>query len=872
MSGVTVEQLAKQVGNIPLDKLIKQLQRAGVTVAKPSDVISEDQKEKLLSLLRKEHGESTEPLKKISLKRTSVSELKVKSSSGKSSTVSVVSKRRRVYVKKDLLDQLHKQESDPFRAGAQNVAAHATAAAGAGAGVAADLAVAERGASHGGGAQHALDQATAKTKQQARAAEYTEVIEDEALSTDAQGTQAQAAEQATAKGAAPKAGVETKKDKEKEQDEFRRKGKTKGRSDEAEDSGKKGKRKLKDYIIEDEEQIARSWKRSKHRAAKQKAELKQIIDAPNPHAFAKPTAPKIHEVKIPETITVAELAQKISVKSAEVIKVLMSMGVMATINQPLDQDTACLLLEELGHKAVPVQDTSIEEALTFEYSSAAQSRSPIVTVMGHVDHGKTSLLDYIRRSRVTDSEAGGITQHIGAYRVHTSRGDITFIDTPGHESFTAMRARGTHCTDIVILVVAADDGVMPQTAEAIQHAKAANVPIVVAINKIDKPEADPERVINELSQHELIPEAWGGDTIFKKVSAKVGTGIDELLEAVMLQAEMLQLTAPVAGPAQGTVIEAYLDKGRGPVATILVQKGTLARGDMVLAGVEYGRIKLMRNDKDELIDTALPSVPVEVLGLSGVPSAGDVVQVVTDENKAKEIAMYRQRKQRELRLARQRASQLEGFMDRMQQQGEGVKYLNIVLKADVQGSLEALIDSLVKLSTEEVKVKIIASAVGGFTESDINLAIASDAILVGFNVRANAQARKLAQQENVQLNYYSIIYDVVDGMQSVIKGKHAPKMKEQIVGIAEVREVFRSTKWGAVAGCMVTEGVVKRGGKIRVLRDNVVIYEGELESLRRFQDNINEANKGMECGIGVKNYNDVKLNDQIEVFEVVKVE
>jgi len=867
MAGVTVEQLAKQVGDIPLDKLIQQLQRAGVIVSGSADLVTDEQKEKLLSLLRKDHGEALDPLKKISLKRTSVSEIKIRNSAGKSSTVSVVSKRRRVYVKKEPIELANEQDAnktglaenqtefkapvaDVFEAEDTQLIADNSVIGGSASNDAANLAATSQTA------------ATVSTeKDVSNPAVVTEVDTKEAVF-----------------------GADTKKPKpsvpgktagqHQSQDAARRKGKVKAKGDDDFEESKKGskvKRKLKEIIIEDEGEFSRGRRRGKSKNFKGKFEAKPVLEVSNPHAFAKPTAPAIYEVKIPETITVAELAQKMSIKAAEVIKVMMTMGVMATINQPIDQDTACLVVEEMGHKPVPFQDAPVEQSIHIAYTADVEPRSPIVTVMGHVDHGKTSLLDYIRNSRVTAGEAGGITQHIGAYKVHTSRGDITFIDTPGHESFTAMRARGAHCTDLVILVVAADDGVMPQTVEAIQHAKAANVPIIVAVNKIDKPDADPERVITELAQHNLLPEAWGGDTMFKSVSAKAGTGIDELLDAVMLQAEMLDLRSPHTGPAQGTVIEAYLDKGRGPVATILVDKGCLKCGDMVLAGLEYGRIKIMRGDNGAFITQAGPSVPVEVLGLSGVPKAGDAVQVVADESKAREIASLRQIKQRELRLTRQHASKVKGFMDRIQQGGEAVKHLNIVLKADVHGSLEALVDSLEKISNEEVVVRIIASGVGGFTESDVNLALASDALLVGFNVRANALARKLAVQESIDLNYYSIIYDVINGVTSVLNGKLTPKMSEKIIGTAEVRNVFSSSKWGSIAGCMVIEGAIKRGSPIRVLRDNVVIYSGELESLRRFQESANEVRKGLECGIGVKNYNDIKVNDQIEVFEMVEV-
>lgn len=575
---------------------------------------------------------------------------------------------------------------------------------------------------------------------------------------------------------------------------------------------------------------------------------------------------------IGETITVGELANKMAVKGSQVIKTMMKMGAMATINQVIDQETAQLVAEEMGHKVILRRENELEEAVMNDRdtgSAVEEPRAPVVTIMGHVDHGKTSLLDYIRSTKVASGEAGGITQHIGAYHVKTDKGMITFLDTPGHAAFTSMRARGAQATDIVVLVVAADDGVMPQTIEAIQHAKAAGVPIVVAVNKIDKPEADPDRVRNELSQYGVISEDWGGDTQFISVSAKKGTGIDELLDAILLQAEVLELKAVYAGMASGVVVESYLDKGRGPVATILVQEGTLNKGDIVLCGFEYGRIRAMRNELGKEVQSAGPSMPVEILGLSNVPSAGDEATVVRDEKKAREVALYRQGKFRDVKLARQQKSKLENMFANME---EGkVSELNIVLKTDVQGTCEAITDSLLKLSTDEVKIKIIGSGVGGITETDATLAAASNAIILGFNVRADASARRVIESESVDLRYYSVIYSLIDEIKQAMSGMLAPEYKQQIMGLAEVRDVFKSPKFGAIAGCMVTEGTIKRNNPIRVLRDNVVIYEGELESLRRFKDDVNEVRNGMECGIGVKNYNDVRVGDMIEVFEVIEV-
>ncbi|HHF0464712.1 TPA: translation initiation factor IF-2 [Haemophilus influenzae] len=589
-------------------------------------------------------------------------------------------------------------------------------------------------------------------------------------------------------------------------------------------------------------------------------------------AFTKPAQVVKSDVVIGETITVAELANKMAVKATEIIKMMMKMGEMVTINQVIDQETAQLVAEELGHKVILRNENELEEAVLGDRDVNAEkvTRAPVVTIMGHVDHGKTSLLDYIRKAKVAAGEAGGITQHIGAYHVEMDDGKmITFLDTPGHAAFTSMRARGAKATDIVVLVVAADDGVMPQTIEAIQHAKAAGAPLVVAVNKIDKPEANLDRVEQELLQHDVISEKFGGDVQFVPVSAKKGTGVDDLLDAILLQSEVLELTAVKDGMASGVVIESYLDKGRGPVATILVQSGTLRKGDIVLCGFEYGRVRAMRDENGKEVDEAGPSIPVELLGLSGVPAAGDEATVVRDEKKAREVALYRQGKFREVKLARQQKAKLENMFSNM---SEGdVAELNVIVKADVQGSVEAIVQALNELSTNEVKVKVVGSGVGGITETDATLATASNAIIVGFNVRADATARRVIESENIDLRYYSIIYELLNEIKAAMSGMLEPEFKQEIIGLAEVRDVFRHPKFGAIAGCMVTEGVVKRNNPIRVLRDNVVIFEGELESLRRFKDDVSEVRNGMECGIGVKNYNDVKVGDQIEVFEVVEV-
>ncbi|HEX9721601.1 MAG TPA: translation initiation factor IF-2 [Ramlibacter sp.] len=590
------------------------------------------------------------------------------------------------------------------------------------------------------------------------------------------------------------------------------------------------------------------------------------------HVQSAPVEARVLEVHVPETITVAELAHKMAVKASEVIKHLMKLGQMVTINQPLDQDTAMIVVEEMGHKAVTAA-LDDPEAFTEQDVGAAEGeslpRAPVVTVMGHVDHGKTSLLDYIRRAKVAAGEAGGITQHIGAYHVQTDRGMISFLDTPGHEAFTAMRARGAQATDIVILVVAADDGVMPQTKEAIKHAKAAGVPIVVAINKIDKPDANTDRVKQELVAEQVVPEEYGGESPFVPVSAKTGEGVDALLEQVLLQAEVLELKAPVDAMAKGMVIEAELDKGRGPVATVLVQSGTLKTGDVVLAGQTYGRVRAMLDENGKSIKSAGPSIPVEIQGLTEVPQAGDEFMVLTDERRAREIATYRAGKFRNTKLAKQQAAKLENMFSEMTA-GE-VKMLPIIVKADVQGSQEALSQSLLKLSTDEVKVQLVYAAVGGISESDVNLAIASKAVIIGFNTRADAGARKLAENNGIDIRYYNIIYDAVDELKAAMSGMLTPEKREEVIGTAEIRQVFKVSKIGSIAGCMVTSGVVRRTARLRLLRDNVVVFTGELESLKRFKDDVREVKEGFECGLNIKNYNDIQENDILEFFEIKEI-
>lgn len=840
MSTVTVKQLAQVVGT-PVERLLEQLQEAGMSVADPDQTISDAEKRQLLAYLQRSHG-ATElgvPANKITVKRKSVSEIKVKSSQGRAKTVSVEVRKKRTYVKPTEVTATEEVKIPEQEIVETPVIEEVT-----------------------GAEQVASAEVIAETQAVAATAEAVPVItEEESRKKTAEEGKGARAEALTEKERATKKKLATEGSSEADK-------KSKGRGlRERDEPAKFSPKSLYLGMDLDEVELSRPHHRKALKAKKPSMEavLKQ--------AFEKPTAPVIKEVIVPETITVADLAQKMSVKAAEVIKALMKMGTLVTINQLIDQDTALIVVQEMGHVAKPMQESPLEDDLALGFSAARGelvSRPPVVTIMGHVDHGKTSLLDYIRRTKVTQGEAGGITQHIGAYHVETEKGMITFLDTPGHAAFTAMRARGAKATDLVVLVVAADDGVMPQTLEAIQHAKAANVPIVVAVNKMDKPEADPERIKTELSKQGLIPEEWSGDTMFIPVSAKSGLGIDSLLDSLLVQAELLELKAPKDGRASGVVVESRLDKGKGPVATILVQQGTLRKGDVLLAGTEYGRVRTMLDERGEPVLEAGPSIPVEVIGLAGTPTAGDQAIVVPEERKAREIALYRQSKFREVKLAQQRGSGKPGdIFDRL---GEGEqKTLNIVLKADVQGSIEALQVALEKLSTDEVKVRLIGSGVGGITESDVNLALASRAVILGFNVRADNAARRLVENEGIVMHYHSIIYDLIDEVKNALQGMLSPEIKEQILGLAQVREVFRSAKLGAIAGCMVTEGVVRRNCPIRVLRDNVVIHEGELDSLKRFKDDAQEVRHGMECGIGVKNYTDVKVGDQIEVYERISV-
>ncbi|WP_417311844.1 translation initiation factor IF-2 [Ectopseudomonas khazarica] len=826
MTQVTVKELATVV-DTPVERLLQQMREAGLSHSSAEQVVTDSEKQALLAHLKGSHGDKVEEPRKITLQRKTTSTLKVAGSK----TISVEVRKKKTFVKRSP-EELEAEKQRELEA--QQAAAEA-----------------ER--------LKAEEEAKRKAEEEAKRQAATAVSEA-ASAPAAAAAPAAVSEPAVA---APVAEVERKKEEVR-------------RPEKARDEDERRDRKHTQHrpTVKEKAPAPRSAPRSVdeesdgfRRGGRGKAKMKKR----NQHGFQAPAGPVVREVSIGETITVGELAQQMSVKAAEVIKFMFKMGTPVTINQVLDQETAQLIAEELGHKVKLVSDNALEDSLaeSLKFEGEALSRAPVVTVMGHVDHGKTSLLDYIRRAKVASGEAGGITQHIGAYHVETERGMVTFLDTPGHAAFTQMRARGAKATDIVILVVAADDGVMPQTQEAVQHAKAAGVPIVVAVNKMDKPEANPDNIKNGLAALDVIPEEWGGDAPYVPVSAKAGTGIDELLEAVLLQAEVLELKATPTAPGRGVVVESRLDKGRGPVATVLVQDGTLRQGDMVLVGVNYGRVRAMLDENGKPIKEAGPSIPVEILGLDGTPDAGDEMMVVADEKKAREVALFRQGKFREVKLARAHAGKLENIFESMGQ--EEKKTLNIVLKADVRGSLEALQGSLSTLGNDEVQVRVVGGGVGGITESDANLALASNAVLFGFNVRADAGARKIVESEGLDMRYYNVIYDIIEDVKKALTGMLGSDVRENILGTAEVRDVFRSPKFGAVAGCMVIEGTVFRNRPIRVLREDVVIFEGELESLRRFKDDVAEVRNGMECGIGVKSYNDVKVGDKIEVFEKVQV-
>ena len=865
MAETTVRELADVVG-ITVARLLVQLGESGLPHTDAEQRINDQQKAQLLTHLRRLHGksegESAAP-RKIALKRKSVSELKIASPQGRRKTVTVeVRKRRQARgaetrdgagalagsgegdtkarmdaAKRALQEEAkrrHQELDESLRAEAE-VREKEEALR--------KLREPDRKKHKGADIEPAVEQAPEPVPELAAAAPAT----------------AEPAVPAVAPAAVPAAPSPGASPPSRRPDSRR--------GDRQERGGRRGERGRRSR-----EELHVASDKAGRRRRKQKSRS-VVRTQPARHGFEMPTAPVVREVAIPETITVGDLAQKMSIKATELIKALMGLGMMVTINQVVDQDAAVIVVEELGHIPKPVKESTIEEEVLQadgEDERPAAPRPPVVTVMGHVDHGKTSLLDYIRTTRVAAGEAGGITQHIGAYHVETPRGNVTFLDTPGHAAFAAMRARGARATDLVVLVVAADDGVMPQTVEAITHAKAAGVPVIVAVNKIDREDADPKRIRQDLSNHEVVPEEWGGENLFVDVSALTGQGVDALLEAIILQAEVLELAAAADGPARGIVIESRLERGRGPVATVLVQAGRLVKGDILLAGREFGRVRGLLDESGADTASAGPSTPVEVLGLSGPPEAGDEAVVVADDRKAREIASFRQGRQREVRLAHRQAAKLENVFEQMKE-GE-TRTLNIIVKADVQGSVEALRDALTQLSTEEVRVNVIAAATGGISETDANLAVASNAIVVGFNVRADAAARRVIEADQVDLRYFSVIYEVIDTVKQAMGGMLAPEFKEEIIGIAEVREVFRSKRLGNIAGCRVSEGTVRRNNPIRVLRESVVIYEGELESLRRFQDDVNEVRAGTECGIGVRNYNDVKVGDEIEVYERTQVE
>ena len=855
MAYVTAKQLSEVIG-VSIDKLLDQLKAAGVEVKDSDDPISDEDKMKLLESLRSSHGkDEADGPKKITLPRKSKSVIKVSGSSGRNTTTKTINvevRKKKTYVRRTEVEaeeaKLEQAAEDEAEAQGKALQQQVEDEARQLEEAANEQAEAVKMAQEKAVRAEAEQKAYAKSLQEVEVAQ--KVIEQQRAETEAAEAAEQAARLALEEAAAASAAAAT-----------------------TEKPGKHGKHDDKGTRYGRKELHVKESAHQPNRKQKFKKGQKQVHDIKNLHGFERPTAPVVRNVEIPEAITVAELAQRMAIKAGDVIKVLMQMGTMATINEVLDRDTAILVVEELGHNIVTAaSEDDFEKELQVGAEQEGEdkvSRPPVVTIMGHVDHGKTSLLDYIRSARVTAGEAGGITQHIGAYHVETDKGVVTFLDTPGHAAFSAMRARGAQATDIVVLVVAADDGVMPQTKEAVEHARAAGVPIVIAVNKIDKENADLDRVKNELAALEVIPEEWGGENIFVNVSAITGEGVDTLLDAILLQAEILELQAVEKGNAKGIVVEATLDKGRGPVATVLVQSGMLRQGQLLLAGTQFGRVRAMYDESSRSIKSAGPSMPAVVLGLSGVPNAGDEVFVVENERKAKEFAETREARIREGKLADQHKAKLTGMFDAMTE-GE-VAEIKVLFKADVQGSSEAIRESLEKLSTDEVRAKLVATGVGGINESDINLAAASDAMVIGFNVRADASAKRLAGDFGIEIRYYSVIYDIIDDVKAVMSGMLAPELQEKIIGLAEVKDVFRSPKFGDVAGSIVVEGTVRRGQPIRVLRDSVVIYEGELESLRRFKDAVEEVRMGTECGIAVKNYNDVKPGDQIEVFERIEV-
>ena len=933
MAEVTVSQFA-EVLKVPVDRLLVQLDQAGIKVSGPNDRISDDAKLELLTHLRRSHGSTSSgnaAPSKITLSRKTQQEIKLSSGQGRARTVNVEVRTKRTYIKRDVLQEQARQQQDEIdqkRRDIEEAQQRETER------LEAERAeqerlendhrrrleeeVAKKKAAEE--AERLAEQAAreeearrAREREEAAKRAATEAEEASRRTTDPgvpkkaseapaapakpvfdptfqkpqfippvqtrerpqQGANAQQARKAPPQQAAN--AQQARKAPPQQQapaaaTSQQRPGAPANNAQQVRPQGPANNADANTRYGRPELHVAGDVSsRSKKKRRPTKGRPATTSSESGRHGFEMPTAPVVREVSIGETVTVSELANKMAIKATEVIKVLMNMGVMATINQPLDQDTAVLVIEELGHTAKVLKENQIEEDLQGSpgtESTNAEPRPPVVTVMGHVDHGKTSLLDYIRRTKVAAGEAGGITQHIGAYHVETPKGSVTFLDTPGHAAFTAMRARGAKATDVVVLVVAADDGVMPQTIEAIQHARAASVPIVVAVNKVDKPEADLDRVRQELAKHEVVPEDWGGESIFVPVSARTGQGIDQLLESILLVSEVLELRAPRDGLASGLVIESSVEKGRGAVATVLVKKGTLRTGDPIIAGSEFGRVRAMFDENGKPVEEATPSMPVQVLGLSSPPNAGDEFLAAESERKAREVALYRQGKFRDVKLA----SRVQRAEDVFSQMGEAkIGTVAVLIKADVQGSAEALRESLTKLSTDEVQVKLIASGLGGITESDVQLAAASKGLIIGFNVRADSGAREVIKETGVEVRYYSIIYEAIDDVRAMLSGMLQPEIKETIVGVAQVRDVFRSSKFGVVAGCLVTEGVVKRNNPIRVLRENVVIFEGALESLRRFKDDVNEVRAGVDCGIGVKNYQDVRAGDQIECYSRVEV-
>jgi translation initiation factor IF-2 len=879
MAQMSVEQFANELGLLPA-VLLEQLKAAGVRKVLAEDSLTEQDKAQLLDYLRKTHG-TTEAKSKVTLTRRQTSEIRKSDSAGRARTIQVEVRKRRILTKPSLTDNealaVDSEVPEVMGSAAKEPVINAE-----------QLALRDEEARKQ--AELIARQAEEfKQKKERKKTDLTESAkkknnETETAAGEALSTTAPTAQETVESRIGAEAQLVKGKsaDSESASDATVHPGLTDGTLHKPalkpEEKAEKKKKQAKQQVVwKDESTKKRSLKtrddissRQGWRTRKEKHSKPTHGEEQNAHGFSAPTEPIVRDIAVPETISVGALAQKMSVKAADIIKVLMKMGSMVTINQMLDQDTAMIVVEEMGHVAKYAELDNPESFLADNEAAPVElelvSRAPVVTVMGHVDHGKTSLLDYIRRTRVAGGEAGGITQHIGAYHVETDHGMVTFLDTPGHEAFTAMRARGTKITDIVILVVAADDGVMPQTIEAVHHAKAAKIPIIVAVNKIDKPEANPERIRHELVAHEVVPEDWGGDTMFVEVSAKTGQGIDALLESILLQAEVLELKASAQAPAKGVVIESRLDKGRGPVATILVQSGMLRRGDVILAGAVYGKVRAMSDENGKLIKQAGTSIPVEIQGLSEVPEAGETVLVLDDERKAREIALFRQGKYRDVKLAKQQAAKLENVFD----QQSDVKVLSLIIKADVQGSCEALAYALQKLSTDEVKVNIIHSGVGAIIESDINLSLASKAIVIGFNVRADASARKLIASTGVDVHYYNIIYEAVDEIKAALSGLMAPDRKEHIIGLVDIREIYRIPKVGVVAGCYVLDGIVKRNSSVRVLRDGLVIHGCELDSLKRFKDDVKEVREGFECGLSLKNFNDILVGDQLEIYEIVE--